>query len=115
MQLVYKHALAQHPVMVEAIKMMFDAMAEFRLGKSSTLFSKVAKDLGHMVLMNKKDQTTRFVRSAARGIKTFLQNLPTIIMLLNINFKEVQAENNMTEAKVLKQKVAKLSDPRFIL
>ena len=62
---MYKHALAQHPVMVEAIKMMFDAMAEFRLGKSSTLFSKVAKDLGHLVLMNKKDQTTRYVQSSA--------------------------------------------------
>ena len=85
---MYKHVLTQHPVMVEAIKMMFDVMPEFRLGKSSTIFSMVAKDLGHMVLMNKKDQTTRFVRSAARGIKTFLQNLPTNIMLLNINFKE---------------------------
>ena len=112
---MYKQSLAQHPIMVEFIKMLFEVMAEFRLGKSSTLFSKVAKDLGHMVLMNKKDQTTRFVRSAARGIKTFLQNLPTIIMVLNMNFEEVQAENKMTEAKVLKQKVAKLSDPRFIL
>ena len=69
---MYKHALAQHPIMVEAIKMMFDVMAEFRLGKSSTIFSKVAKDLGYIVLMNKKDQTTRFVWSSAQGIKTFL-------------------------------------------
>ena len=36
-------------------------------------------------------------------------------MVLNINFEEAKAKNKMTEAKVLKQKVTKLSDPRFIL
>ena len=45
MQLVYHHGLAEHLVMEETIKLMFTTMSEFRLGKSSTLFHKVASEL----------------------------------------------------------------------
>ena len=38
------------------IDFLFSTMKEFRLGKSSTIFHNAAKDLGHMVLTNKKDQ-----------------------------------------------------------
>jgi hypothetical protein len=60
---------------------MFTTMGDYRLGQASTIFENSAKDLGHMVLTNKKDQTTRFVRSLARGEQAFLRNLPTIIMI----------------------------------
>jgi hypothetical protein len=115
LQLVYKHGLAQHPVMEETIKLMFEAMGEFRLGKSSTLFNKMAKDLGHIVLTNKKDQTTRFVRSAAWAVKTFLQNLPTLVMVYNTMYEERASERDNTAAKAILQKVKKLRDPKFLL
>ena len=114
-QLIYKHGLAEHPVMEDTIDFLFSTMKEFRLGKSSTIFHNAAKDLGHIVLTNKKDTTTRFIRSAARGVKTFLQNLPTIAMILNSIYENHALEGENTEAREILVKVQKLRDPRFIL
>lgn len=41
---------------------MYSVMADFRLGKASTIFFKMARELGHIVLTNKKNQATRFIR-----------------------------------------------------
>lgn len=114
-QLVYKHALGEHPAMEEAIGLMFEAMSEFRLGKSSTLFHKMAQELGNIVLTNKKAQTTRFVRSFARAAKTFLQNLPTIVMVLSTTYDELALAGKNTAAKQIQAKLVKLRDPRFLL
>ena len=112
---MYHHGLAEHPVMEETIKLMFTTMSEFRLGKSSTLFNKMASELGHLVLTNKKDQTTRFIRSAARAVKTFLQNLPTLVMVQNSIYEEHVREKQNTKAKEILEKLKKLGDPRFLL
>ena len=53
--------------MTHSIKLMFTAMSEFRLGKASTLFHSMARELGHMVLTNKNNQETRFIRATARA------------------------------------------------
>ena len=74
--------------MTHSIKFMFTAMSEFRLGKASTLFHSMARELGHMVLTNKKNQETRFIRATTRAEKTFMQNLPTLVMVHNTMFKE---------------------------
>jgi hypothetical protein len=42
--------------MEDALKVLFTAMSDFRLGKSSTIFLDAAKELGHLVLTNKKEQ-----------------------------------------------------------
>ena len=94
--------------------MMFSSMSDFRLGKSSTLFSNIAKELGHMVLTNKKEQTTRFVGSVARGMKTFLQNLPTIVNVLGTVYDQHVMEEENTKAKEVLSKLQKLRDPRFL-
>ena len=47
--------------MEELIQLMFSAMGEYRLGKSSTVFEEQAKELGFLVLTNKKEQPNRFV------------------------------------------------------
>ena len=67
--------------MEELIQLIFSAMGEYRLGKSSTLFEEQAKELGYLVLTNKKEQTTRFVASYARGLKTYFWNLPTLVIV----------------------------------
>ena len=74
--------------MTQAPKLMFTAMSEFRLGKASTLFHTMARELGHMVLTNKKNQETRFIRSTARAEKTFMQNLPILVMVHNAVYEE---------------------------
>ena len=51
--------------MEDMIQLMFSAMGEYRLGKSSILFEEQAKELGYLVLTHKKEQTTRFVASYA--------------------------------------------------
>ena len=65
--------------MQDIIQLMFSAMGEYRLGKSSTLFTEQAKELGYLVLTNKKEQTTRFVASYNQGLKTYFRNLPTLV------------------------------------
>ena len=115
MQLVYKHGLANHPAMEESIQVMFDTMSEFRLGQSSTLFHQTAKELGHLVLTNKKDQTTRFVRSAAHAMKAFFQNLPTLIMVLSKMAQDFILDGKNTKAKEIQTKINKIQDPRFLL
>ena len=115
MQLVYKHGLADHPVFQDALHVMFSAMSQFRLGKSSTLFHNVARELGHIVLVNKKEQSTRFIRSAARATKTFLQNLPTIINVLGKEHQRYAMERDNTKALEVEAKMRKLRDPRFLL
>ena len=57
--------------MQDIIQFLFLAMGEYRLGKSSTIFAEQAKELGYLVLTNKKEQTIRFVTSYARGMKTY--------------------------------------------
>ena len=74
--------------MTHSIKLMFTDMSEFRLGKASTLFHSMARELGHMVLTNKNNQETRFIRATARAEKTFMQNLPTLVMVHNVMFEE---------------------------
>jgi hypothetical protein len=55
---VWQSGLKEHPAMEDTLKLMFTAMGEFRLGKSSTIFNNTARDLGNIVLSNKKDQVT---------------------------------------------------------
>ena len=71
LQIIWKNALREHPTMEELIQLIFSAMGEYRLGKSSTLFKEQAKELGYLVLTNQKEQTTRFVALYARGPKTY--------------------------------------------
>ena len=115
MQLVYKHGLANNPSMEESLHVMFTSMDEYRLGQSSTLFRKTAQELGHLVLTNKKDQTTRFVRSAARAMKAFFQNLPTLVMVHSTMAQDFILEGKNTQAKEILKKVNKIQDPRFLI
>ena len=66
LQIVWKNGLAQSSVIEELIDLVFTSMADHRLGQAGTIFHKRAADLGNLVLTNK--QTTRFVRSLARGL-----------------------------------------------
>ena len=70
LQLIWKNVLGDHKTMQDIIHLMFMTMGEHRLGKSSTIFAEAAKELGYLVLTNKKEQTTRFVTLYARGLKT---------------------------------------------
>ena len=112
---MYKHGLANHPSMEESLHVMFNSMDEYRLGQNSTLFRQIAQELGHLVLTNKKDQTTRFVRSAARAMKAFLQNLPTLIMVHSTVAQDLILEGKNTKAKEILKKVNKIQDPRFLI
>ena len=50
------HGLGEQDDVKDAINLLFKAMSEFRLGKSSTVFYNEARSLGHIVLSNKKEQ-----------------------------------------------------------
>ena len=67
-------------------------------------------ELGHSVLGNKKEQTTRFVASYVRAGTAGLRNLPTILALLEDDMKvALQAKDN-TEAKRLEKLKLQLLD-----
>ena len=50
------HGLGEQDDVKDAINLLFKAMSEFQLGKSSTVFYNEARSLGHIVLSNKKEQ-----------------------------------------------------------
>ena len=78
LQLVWKNGLADSTI-EELIDLIFTSMDDHRLGQAGTIFRARAANLGNLVLTNKKKQTTRFVRSLARGLQAYLRNLPTMV------------------------------------
>jgi predicted amino acid racemase len=48
-------------------------------------------------------------------VKTFLQNLPTLVMVQNGIYEDHLREGQNTKAKEILEKVKKLRDPRFLL
>ena len=115
LQIIWKKSLGENQVVEEVIALMFSTMGDYRLGKYSTIFHERAKELGHLVLTNKKDQTTRFVASLARGMKTFFQNLPTLIAVKADLYNTLVGENKSTEARGVLFTLSKLRDPRNLL
>ena len=83
----------------DLITLMFGAMDDYRTGQSRTIFREKAEMLGNLVLSNKKNQTTRFVRSLQRGLQAYLRNLPTLIHLFAEKYEEAAKENRNTDAK----------------
>ena len=115
LQIIWKTGLAQHPLVEEIISLVFETMDDYRLGKSSTIFRARAAELGHLVLTNKKQQTTRFVRSLARGLQAWFRNLPTIIAIKSMVYEEAVRDcKNTTALEVLKH-LNKIRDPRNTL
>ena len=81
LQIIWKNTLAQHQTVEEIIQLVFQTMDNFRTGKASSVFRERASQLGHLVLSNKKRQTTRFVRSLVIGLQAWFRNLPTLVCL----------------------------------
>ena len=84
--------------MEDLINLVFSAMDEYRTGKSNTIFRAKAAELGHLILSNKKKQTTRFVRCLVGGLQAHLRNLPTLISMFAEKYKEAALELRNTEA-----------------
>ena len=57
---------------------MYSVMADYNTGQAGSVFQEAAKQMNHVVLMNKSRQKTRFVRCDMRGMQTYMINLPTI-------------------------------------
>ena len=48
--------LKNNPKLLELVKIYFDAMSEFNMGKALTVFHDRARDMGNLVLTNKSYQ-----------------------------------------------------------
>ena len=59
LQIVWNNAIKQHAEVEDLITLMFGSMDEYRTGQSSAIFRERAEELGHLILSNKKKQTTR--------------------------------------------------------
>ena len=101
--------------MQDIIHLMFTTIGEHRLGKSSTIFAEAAKELGYLVLTNKKEQTTRFVASYARGLKTYFRNLPTLVAVKAQHYNELAVDGKNAQAKEVLRTLSQLRDPRNLL
>ena len=88
LQIIWKNTLAQHQTVEEIINLVFQTMDNFRTGKASSVFRERATQLGHLVLSNKKRQTTRFVRSLVIGLQAWFRNLPTLVCLMVEEYNE---------------------------
>ena len=115
LQIVWKTALGLHPLVEDLVTFMFGVMDDYRVGQASTVFRARAADLGHLILSNKKRQTTRFVRSLVRGLQAYLRNLPTLIHVMSEKYEEAAQANKNTAAREVLGTLAKLRDSRKLL
>ena len=115
LQLGWKNALAMHDTVEDLITLVFSTMDDYRTGKSSTVFRARATELGHLVLSNKKQQSTRFVRSLARGLQAYMRNLPTLVAIIAEKYDEAALDRRNTEARELLAVLSKMRDPRNLL
>ena len=115
LQIIWKNTLAQHQTVEEIINLVFQTMDNFRTGKASSVFRERASQLGHLVLSNKKRQTTRFVRSLVRGLQAWFRNLPTLVCLMVEEYNEKAIQNKNTDAREVLRLLSKMRDPRNLL
>ena len=115
LQIVWKKALAQHPMVEDLINSMFAIMDDFRVGKASTMFREKAVELGYLILSNKKKQETRFVAALMTGTKAYLRNLPTLVVVLAEKYEQAALDGRNTEARELLGKLNNLRDSRKLL
>ena len=59
LQLIRNKIISNNAKVEKVIKIYFNAMSDFSLGKSSTIFHNRARELGNLVLTPKKQQATR--------------------------------------------------------
>ena len=59
LQLAWNKSIKRHPNIERLIKVYFNAMSDFSLRKSSTIFMNRARELGNLVLTPKKQQTSQ--------------------------------------------------------
>ena len=115
LQIIWNQSLKKHQKVETLIKVYFDAMSDFSLGKSSTIFHNRARELGNLVLTPKKQQVTRFVRSLIRGLRSAMQNLPTMIAIFADEYQTACTERRNTDAKEYKKKMENLrSSENFV-
>ena len=110
MQLLFGEMLALHPEVGKHLKLLFDAMKIYHVGKSATFFLERAFQLGNSVLSNKQHQDTRFVFSQLRGANSGMRNLPTIVTLVENDMESAQSQRDNTEAKRLDKIKSQLLD-----
>ena len=116
LQLIWKKIISNKVKVDKVIKIYFNAMSDFSLGKASTIFYNRARELGNLVLTPKKQQATRFVRSLIRGLRSAMQNLPTMVSIFAEEYRVAAIEMRNTEAKEYEQKMEDLrSSENFVL
>ena len=61
MQIIFAEVLKEHPKVQLNMKLLFDVMKRFNMGKSGSHFEEIAKELGHHVVHNQSYQEAKFV------------------------------------------------------
>ena len=110
MQITFGEMMSEHPEVLKFLKLLFEAMKIYHVGKSATLFAERADELGNSVVTNKIYQSTRFVFALVRGANGGLRNLPTIVTLIEDDLKAALIGKDNTEAKRLEKLKAPLTD-----
>ena len=59
LQIVWNNAIKQHEEVEDLITLIFSSMDDYRTGQCGAIFKARAEELGHLILSNKKKQTTR--------------------------------------------------------
>ena len=115
LQLVFSDVLPKDKSFSSDEKFMFDLMSEVKKFKDGMRFEELAEELMHPVLTPQgRRQNTRWVRSMLRCLETFLRDLPTIYALLEKKEQRATAEMRHTDQKVIKNKIKKITDGKFI-
>lgn len=115
LQIIWNRALKKNPKALAVVKVFFDAMSDFSLGKSVAVLHDKAREMQTLILSSKSFQETRFVRSLLRGLSSGLRNLPTMAMIFEEEYELAVTELRNTDAKAYRKKLQALKSPKNIL
>ena len=115
MQLTWADLIKKHAKIMKVADCYFDIMKEHKLGKVGTHFLNRARELGYLVLTNKKHQTTRFVRALLRGLTAALRNLPTLEIVLSEEIRSMEIAGKNDKVNKLNKNKRQMKDAKNLI
>jgi hypothetical protein len=115
LQVIWNRVLTEEESVLRLLNIYFKAMDANRLGKHATIFENKARMIGNLVLKNKHYLTTRFVRSLVLGMRSALQNLPTLIAIVAEEYNAAALDSRNADAVAPKKVLENLRSSRNLV
>ena len=113
MQLIYDDVLKKSSDLKMFLRIV-DVAKGYCSGKDGIVMNEFVLQTKASFLVDKSQQTTRWVRSLLRVIEAFLRNLPTISNFIGSLIENARTNEDITEQKSLQNSLDYISNPYYI-